>query len=384
MDPDQEHRLAFGALPRGLDTFELLAAVGRNTGNESDHAYVMGYGLAAEQLFAVLNAGASSRLRRKTDQVAATYVDALVYPLGFCVRHYLELALKSATREMHGLRLKSVKSDYRHGLRAIWPAFDSACAVDRRLRQFGPTLKPLVEAVASVDPTGQTFRYRANLAGHVHLEETAVIHIRSMQRTFSALRSVLDELFDELEALSWEYSFGTYTDKLSRSDLIDIAHAIGSAYDPSDKGWMKDLRASVKQKYSLSNSEFDEADKLIEERPFLSYLSGRELPLKEVTSETMGMLLIALVAAPEDDLLSELEWAGLRGIVEVMRAVGAAEDYAPTVSRYLIEGSWVDKADIARSILRHPAECARALRKLGQPGLASSFLAAWPPHGDFH
>lgn len=50
-----EHRMVFGPLPSGVETLELVAAVGTNTARESDHGPVLGFGLAAEHLFNALN-----------------------------------------------------------------------------------------------------------------------------------------------------------------------------------------------------------------------------------------------------------------------------------------------------------------------------------------
>lgn len=371
----QVHRFGFQRLPGDVGPMDLIAAVGTNSGTESDHAYVFGFGLAAEQLFDALK---RTSIRRGTDAVVpAVYIDALIYPLGFCMRHYLELALKAGTRDCRALRGKSTKPDFWHSLREIWPSFVEACNEDRRLGSFAGRLAPLVEAIDEVDPSGQAFRYRADLHGVVHMGNTAVIPVRKAEKTFRELRGVLDEFFDKLEELGWEYSFQTYTRKLSRADLIVIADAIKTSYRPDDKSWMKQLRGRIKQRYDLTNSEFDEADALISATSFLSWRAGIERPLSEISTQTIALLYFALAAFPEENLLSDAEWAGLRGIVEVMRPVGAPEDYPRVTSWHLEHLDRFDRADTARSVMRRPDFFLSALQRMGQPTLVATWRDHW-------
>lgn len=367
----KSHRFGFPTVPGDVDPLALIAAVGKNSGSETDHVYVLGFGLAAEQLFDSFKRGGNEGMS------SALYVDALIYPLGFCMRHYLELALKAATRECRELRGKESKLDFRHGLNHLWPAFAEACKEDRRLSEYPARLAPLTQAIDEVDPSGQAFRYRADVKGNVHLGETAVIPIQRAERTFRELRKVLDELFNELEALTWEYSFRTFTDDLSRADLVEIAATIKAAYRPDDKTWMKRLREQVKQQYGLTNTQFDRGDKLISETAFLSWRAGIERPITEITEETISCLYFALAAPPEDDFLSDDEWAGLRGIAEVMRAVGAPEDYPRFVAHALGGSHRFDRVDTARAITRRPDLFVNALRRMGQPTLVAAWIKHW-------
>jgi len=75
-------------------------------------------------------------------------------------------------------------------------------------------------------------------------------------------------------------------------------------------------------------------------------------------------------------LLSVGEWAGLTGLVAVMRLTGAVGDYASAVAQALEENSSCFRADTARAILRKPDSFIGALRRMGQPTL----LAAWEEH----
>lgn len=375
MDDNLKDRVMFGALPHGVDTVDLLAVVGRNTGSDSDYGYVFGHGLAAELLFRSLGRGHGGS--RKSSYGSSAYVDALIYPLCYCIRHYVELSLKDATNRIRRLRGEATLPNRDHHLRRIWTQFAQTCQRDRRLPAFAVLLMPLVDAVAAVDPTGQAFRYRSSLSGDVHHNETVVVHLRSTERTFKALRSALEDLDSALQHLEWEYHLGTYTSELSRADLVAIAQMIKGAFDPKDKGWMNAIKARVKQEFDLSNSEFDSADHLIENNRFLSNVSGIEHPLTAVTCQTISILPWAIAALPTDDLLSEQEWIGLSGIVCVMFPGAACEDYDWELQRIAEDGGYVDKGHVGRRITRDPDRFIRALQRLGQPTLGSVFADVW-------
>lgn len=370
----KQNRLEFGALPTGVDTYDVLAAVGKNTGNRSDYAHVLGYRVAVEILLEAL-CGGSADGKHST---ARAFADGLVYPLGYCIRHYVELALKAAIKDIEALRNKKAQPNSGHRLQELWPAFQSASKSDRRLSPFLKRLRPLVRAVAAVDPTGQAFRYREDLDGRVHLKQTAVIHIQSTQKLFLELRAALSELEYQIEDLGNEYFGMTFTDKLSRADLIDIARRQRAAHNPKDRGWMKVFSGSIKKRYGLSNAEFAAAADMIGKRPFLSFIAGQEKPLAELTPRTMSILMLGLLVFEDFDMFTRTEWAGLRGVLEVMRPVCGPEDYDGAVRRYRY-GRKAAKSDIARDILCRPEDFLAALRRLGQPTLADAFEEAWPP-----
>lgn len=381
MDNDLKNRIAFGALPRGADTADLLAAVGRNTGGSSDYGYVFGYGLAAELLFHSLGRGHGGS--RPKSHGSSAYVDALIYPLCYCIRHYFELSLKDAINRIRKLRGGAAAPKSDHRLQNIWVQFAQTCQQDRRLPPIADVLRPLVDAVAAVDPTGQAFRYRSSLQGDLHHNETVVIHVRSTEKTFKALRRALEHLDGTLEHLEWEYHLGTFTSRLSRADLVEIAKAIKDAFDPADKGWMNKIREEMKQRFKLSNSEFDAADKLIETNRFLSSVSGVERPLMEVDVQTISILLLAVAALPDDDLLSHREWSGLAGIVSVMNPFAACEDYDWELQRIADDGGFIDKGYLGRKITHDPGRFLSALHKLGQSTLGAAFAEVWPEAQQF-
>jgi hypothetical protein len=100
-----------------------------------------------------------------------------------------------------------------------------------------------------------------------------------------------------------------------------------------------------------------------------------------VTVRTIFTLPWALVAYPADDLLAQREWTGLAGVVSAMVPNAACEDYDWELQRIAERGQYFDKGHISRKITHDPERFLGALRKLGQPTLASAFLDVWPEAG---
>lgn len=358
---------------RGPNT-NLIAAVGKNTGSTSDHAYVVGFGLGVDLLLRAMREGGPG------SSEAVAYVDGLIYPVGYCARHYIELFMKSAATTIHGLRRKKSKSSDVHDLLAIWKMFAELCKQDRRLHPYAHRLKPLIRTFAKLDRTGQAFRYRVDLKNRLHLKEVGVINIETFAESFYVLKEIVDDFTGVMEVLEWEYGCGTFTDKLSRADLFDIAKQFAEAYAGGRPGWMNKIKKTVMKRYHLTNSEFEQAEGKIEQHRKLSLIIGVEKKLDEVTPETMGALAIVMAIEEDWDLLSNLEWAGLRGIIEAMGPTGCCEGYEPMLRKCKRKLVIPSPPDIVRSIKRNPSQFSKALEKLGQPTLVDAFALIRETH----
>ena len=365
--------------PVGFDERDLMAAVGANTGTASDYGYVNGYGSAAMYLFDMLRRGHTGD-GAEADIEAALHVDELVYAIAFLTRHFAELALKATVRDAHRLRGAIPPATNVHDLNALWPIFEASCALDRRLARFVHEIRPVIDGLVELDASGQTFRYRTDRDDRVHLNNVDLIDISRLEGVFVELRRIVDDLLLTLDGLTYEYSFGTYTAKLSRADLISIAHAQAAAFERSDRGWITVHRRRIRNEYGLTAGEFAEADRLLHRLPFISILVGRENQIDELSVDTMRLLWLGVGAFQQgDDLFSEEEWFGLSALCEMTAVVGQPEDYAHTLRLHRERGLWVRKVDVVRTITRRAADVHRALERLGQRTLARAFIDAWPP-----
>lgn len=365
-------RRLFGALPHGLDSTGVIAAIGNNTGGSGRHAYLTGFGSATRVLIRSLT-------NRKSGDDPQDYVpeDALILPIVFCARHFIELFLKYAPADIHALRGKKFIAPEHHSIAELWQPFAEACASDRRLRDFPEKLYGAVMAMAELDPTGQTFRYRHDKEGKTHLDDLMVIYVDAFELTFGELFEEVEELYLQIDGLRGEYGHGTYTAALSRADLIDVAERIGAAAKEG-KAALKMGQKAIQQDYSLTRSEYACARKVIESNLLLSALTGKERPLSEISDETIVAIVAALKDEPGARSLTIKEMAGISAVLRAGQPYAACEHYEADVKDFLEDHLPTATSDVMRSLRFKPTMFRRGLRKLGQPTLVQQLDTLFP------
>lgn len=355
-------RALFGASPRGVDLEGPIAAVGTNTGGTGAHAYVIGFGYAAQVLLRCLTR------RRPRDPDEFIPEDALIHPLAYCTRHFVELFLKDVPEELHALRGRTFKSGEHHDIIKLWVEFESACGLDRRVNEFPDRLRDAVNAVAQLDPTGQTFRYRKNKDDETHLKDLAIIYVPQFEQAFNAMFEAVQELYASLENLQLEYILGTWTDRLSRTDLQEIARRLGKAGEEGKEA-LRAAQADICKQFSLSRSQYQAAREQIEKHYLLSRLAGRERPLSQISLETLGVIFFAIIQEECAALLSESELAAVWGVLSAGDVMGASEDYEPQLRAFSKREIPTDSRDVIRVLRNKPTQFRRGLLRLGQQSL---------------
>jgi len=99
----------------------------------------------------------------------------LVYPIAFCYRHYVELALK-AIIEDHGPFVGIILSKKDHAIKDLWMLFeqlDKAYGNDDSIVE--PAVAACIDELASVDPSSFSFRYARTKKGElINLSENGI------------------------------------------------------------------------------------------------------------------------------------------------------------------------------------------------------------------
>jgi hypothetical protein len=360
-------RARFGARSQGLDLDGPIAAIGTNTGGSGGHAYVVGFGFAAQILLRSL-----TRRGWNEDPDDLVPEDALIYPLAYCTRHFVELFLKDIPQEIHALRGVAFRSEEHHAIDELWVAFEAACALDRRLREFPERLRDSVMAIAALDPTGQTFRYRRDKDDELHLKDLAIIYVRQFEQSYMAMFEAVKDMYSLVEALQLEYVLGTYTENLSRFDLREIAQRIGQAAKEGKEA-LRATQAKICTDFSLSRSQYQLARDQIEQHHELSQLAGRERPLKELTPEILGVAFLAIFEDDAAALLSQAELAAIWGVLYAADTLGASEDYDPQRQAFLDYTIPTAGHDVLRRLRNKPTHIRKGLGRLGQ----STLQQAW-------
>jgi hypothetical protein len=358
----------------GLDP-DLNACVGNNTGSDDDHGYVTGFGQAALALIAA--AKQQAYLDPDTDEQVTVYMDALIYPIGFCARHHIELFLKRQIARVSSLRrAPPTVLDSTHELIELLATLKELCArADRRLPGLLAPLEAAIAEFARVDPTGQVFRYRKSTGDETHLAELGIINLQALGKGFAHLLAAGQEFELVADALTYEYGQGTYTDKLSREDLWVLAKALPPRSTWKESTAFSSIRQSLMQQYSLSSRDFTRAVKVIEGHYELAATIGAPRPLAAVDPAMLEQL--ATMEFDEAFLqgIGERTWKALDAIYEVGHVDVFSELYAhrmkelddPTAGRTALP------PDVARCIVRSPDRFRRGLTKLGQGQLVAGF-----------
>jgi hypothetical protein len=162
-------KYAHNMLFRPGPDFELNAAVGENGGPYSFRDYADGFFEAGNAIF--------KRVNKKR-----TNIDISVYPLAYCYRHAVELYLKSLI--LHSASAINIQGDFKknHTLIDQWNEFRKlAVRIDPKV--FEPTIEleiaqDIIQDIAQIDQSGQTFRYPSSVKGEIHLTEQAVINVK--------------------------------------------------------------------------------------------------------------------------------------------------------------------------------------------------------------
>jgi hypothetical protein len=138
--------------------------------------------------------------------------------------------------------------------------------------------------IAEIDATGQTFRYPATTESKKHLAGISSINFIVLKKQFAKLEENLDSLYGLTVFLNEEYSLGTFTKKLSRNQLFDIANTLPKKSNWTDRSFDL-IRACVKKKYKIGNKELTESINIIKNNYEFSGLIGMQLPLAGITHE---------------------------------------------------------------------------------------------------
>ncbi|MCG7375237.1 hypothetical protein MHL40_21540 [Pseudomonas luteola] len=269
----------------GGDPFWANACVGNN-GEPGYIDYSRGFSKAANLLIDQFLA----------DEGYELSVDDLVYPVCFNMRHSVELRLKGAIEELDKIaRYKNVRIDFNfatsHDIGNIWRFFKSFSeGLDYRFREINSKIEDTILDIATVDSTGQTFRYPTDKDSKKHLVDVKSINFLILKNRFNELEENLDLLHRVNVFLCEEYNSGTFTSRLNRAQLYRIASEL-----PKKSTWPSGGLDSAKQKiineYSLSNKDFSRALDKIKEHYYLSSLIGNPNPILGVADEVLNKVL---------------------------------------------------------------------------------------------
>ena len=345
-----------------------------------DHAYMLGFAQAAMALVrAAINpqpteASAATLEELVDDGEVGVHIDAVVYPICFCARHHVELFLKAQIERLKKLRGVAVNPKVM-GDHAILPLLNELQQVCKRTdprltAQLEPLLSPIVELHA-FDKTGQTFRYRTSTEQELHLEDVSVINLGSLEEGLKKLFADTVEFDLVAEHIAREYQQGTFTPKLSRVNLFELAEEL-----PDEETWKESttffpIRDAFKARHKISTKEFAAAVNVIKANRTLASRIGMELPLPGLSPEVVERLASLSATAEDLDAMSKEAWRAL----DAVAIVGMPGEYPEAFEHLMQPGDdVVDTAppDVLRTLLLSESRFVCGLKKLGQKSLLAA------------
>jgi len=148
-----------------------------------------------------------------------------------------------------------------------------------------------ISDIASVDATGQTFRYPFGNESQKHLVDIGgVISCRVLWIKFRELENNLDTLHRLSNFLLREFNLGSFTSKLSRVQLFSLAKDLPNGYEWKSPNF-KDTKLQLRKKYDLSSNDLTKAINTIRTNHEMAHYISLDLKLLGLTQEQLHVLI---------------------------------------------------------------------------------------------
>ena len=125
----------------------LNACVGNNGFQDID-SYYRGYIKTAKTMISAI-----------LEEKELSYrIDDLIYPIGFCIRHAVELCLKGSIISLSRIRenkyIEQIKLSKYHDIEGLWSIFiEQSKKTDRRYKSITARLSPHINEISKIDAT---------------------------------------------------------------------------------------------------------------------------------------------------------------------------------------------------------------------------------------
>lgn len=280
-----------------------------------------------------------------------TFSDTIVYPTLYCVRHCIELFLKSLLSSViyltaikrnpdkyrlvrkkqielselqdelpiEGLsdssslineellqKIEVIKNELSylwdelydnlkektaiHNLDALIILVEKYYNVDERIPVLFKETLPLLQHYRDKDPDGDMYKYKYSNDGTPHFESQGIQHVslELVYNQFVLMTGLFEHILYNVSLIEHEYQTATFTKDLSREQIEDISKLLPSPQQFSEK--IKEAKRIIKEKYGIGNNKIDSIIELIDEHPEFAANRGKEVPLISIREEALALL----------------------------------------------------------------------------------------------
>jgi hypothetical protein len=217
--------------------------------------------------------------------------DTLVLPILYNARHALELTLKFATDRLVAAGV--IKDDGRklsHNIKAYWDHLHDSTIGDEKLSKTIFALQPYIDSLSQIDSDGQELRYHRNRDNDKSLANYGIANLRLIQASLRDLEKLLSDLKYRTVDFVDEHATGSFTNRCSRRDLIEIAQIM-----PRRDQWATEnfdlQKAVVKERYGLGDRQLSIALNRIQEIAETRAILGIESNLPHLTDDDIAWVV---------------------------------------------------------------------------------------------
>ncbi len=257
------------------------ACVGFN-GNYDIDTYALGY-------LETVNVLLESTIKGETT------LDAIIYPVVYSARHYIELTLKHQIAGLtHINRIVDANFNSRflaiHEISELWKEFKLISKLDSRYSELVLRAEEYINDFSEIDDNGETFRYPFSNDNIKHLTGLYCIDLYDFGVRFEELCEILKEIVWLTSGLIEEYKQRSFISGKSRAEIQAVAMKLPPIRTWSESGF-NSIKNQIKAEFNLSSNQLTKIINFIKSHREFSALIDNEISLEELTNKDLNWFL---------------------------------------------------------------------------------------------